>query len=297
MKKIKIRKEMKDRLRDLYEKGHGVSRKEIKDEKNWSPLIHSHNTYKTYLQHVDKFADWCMNRGVRYSNEVDMKDYVALYLMDEYIDKEKSAWTCSTVLQALCKALGFRSTDVPVELPKRERSRIKRSREVVERDRHINFEREDVKTTMAFCRAFGFRNNKELKRLEKSDFYEKDGKLWCHIESGKGGKSREIEMYATKEEETMIRHYLSQQDNALMLYVPSGLDVHSLRGQYVGRVYNTTAREKLADVPPKERYVCRKDKAGDIYDKKALKNATGMVGHNRLCVIPDNYGKYLKTLK
>jgi len=286
MGKIKIRKEMKDRLRSLYEQGNGVGRKAIKDEKNWSPLIHSHNTYKTYLQHVDKFADWCAEHNIRYTENEPILDYIAIYVREEYIDKGKSPWTCSTVLQALCKALGVRSTEVPVELPKRQRSQITRSRHAVERDRHINYEREDVKTTLAFCRAFGFRNNKELKKLEKSDFYEKDGKLFCHIESGKGGKPREVECYATKEDKTLIRKTLAMKDKALGLYVPSGLDVHSMRAQFAARVYNIHVRNPI---PQNDRYVCRGDKKGQVYDRQALKIVSLLLGHNRLSVVVDNY--------
>lgn len=287
MKKIKIRKEMKDKLRDLYHAGINTKRGEIKDKFNHSPLIHSRKTYETYLQQAEQFADFCMKNNYKYHDE-HLPEKVQEYI--DYLKAQgRSAWTCSTALSAISKAFEMRMKDFAVELPKRERGQIKRSRLNVERDRHIN--PEHYKPIYTFERCFGLRHHKELDSIQASDFEEKDGKLICNVREGKGGRGREVEFFGSKEELTLVRRYLENHQEGLLFRkgdIPSGMDCHALRGEYCARVYHALARD-IKDVPPKEQYVCRKEKAGEVYDKKALEICSKMLGHNRTCVVVDNY--------
>ncbi len=285
MGKVKIRKELKDHINELYHAGISHSRKQEKDCHNWSPYIHSRATRDTYMQHIDPFADWCAKQGVKYSDQTDMKSLIAGYT-NELIAEGKSAWTVRTVLSALCKASGYRTADISVELPKRQREAIKRSRQAVERDRHIN--PEHYKTLYIFERCFGLRHHKELETVSAASIRDDEKALYCTV-VGKGGKERTVKAYGTPEEIGRIRRHIElNQSGALFSKgdIPSGFDAHALRAEYASRVYHAHARK---EVLPEDRYICRNDKAGEVYDKKALAIVSKMLGHNRLCVVVDNY--------
>jgi hypothetical protein len=38
-----------------------------------------------------------------------------------------------------------------------------------------------------------------------------------------------------------------------------------------------------------EKYICRKDKAGIVYDRRAMKIVSKQLGHNRISVIASDY--------
>ena len=125
--------------------------------------------------------------------------------------------------------------------------------------------------------------------LKGSDFYEKDGALWYHITRGKGGKPREVRLYGSAEELNLCKHIIEMAgDGPVFPKTLKGLDVHYYRAVYASRVYHAYARD-LDSIPSKERYVCRGDKKGDIYDRKALKEVRAGVEYHsshkiRFCV-------------
>ena len=43
------------------------------------------------------------------------------------------------------------------------------------------------------------------------------------------------------------------------------------------------------EIPRRERYICRRDKVGVIYDKTAMAEVSKMLGHNRIDVIAYSY--------
>ena len=279
----KIRKEMRDRLHRLYAQGYGVAKKPLK-KGAWSPYIHSQATYDTYIQQANRFADWCMEQGYRIRDEY-VTDMVRLYLLDME-QAGKSPYTLSTALNAICKALGLRTSDIEYTLPKKERANIKRSRQSVERDKHINPAHYEFLYT--FQRCFGLRRAKELEKIRAEDFVITDDAIFCTV-NGKGGKTRQVRAYGEKEELTVIRHHLQANRTGLVFppgTIPSGFDAHALRAEYAARVYHAHAR---ATIPPSDRYICRGDKKGEIYDKKAIEIVSKMLGHNRLNVVIDHY--------
>lgn len=68
----------------------------------------------------------------------------------------------------------------------------------------------------------------------------------------------------------------------------SNYDNHYYRATYANRLYNQLKRD-IDDIPPQERYVMRKDRAGEVYDKQAMLLVSRALGHNRISVIAQSY--------
>ena len=51
----------------------------------------------------------------------------------------------------------------------------------------------------------------------------------------------------------------------------------------------TSTNVKKNDIPPKERYIMRKERAGEVYDKQAMEIVSKNLGHNRISVIAQSY--------
>lgn len=53
--------------------------------------------------------------------------------------------------------------------------------------------------------------------------------------------------------------------------------------------YYDEYKRKEKDIPPKERYIMRKERAGEVYDKQAMEIVSKNLGHNRISVIAQSY--------
>ena len=71
-------------------------------------------------------------------------------------------------------------------------------------------------------------------------------------------------------------------------HVSSHADIHSYRADYASAWYKRLARPVSA-LPKSERYVCRCDRAGVVYDKIAMQQVSRYLGHNRISVIAGHY--------
>ena len=285
MGKIKVRKYLVDELRRQYEVGHGVSRFKVKDTTtNHSDLIHSHNTWQTYTAQARHFADWCKSRGITDPDEgrQNVPEYIQTLL-----DDGKSIATVKTALAALSHGYKCRMTDWDVKIPTMTRSQIKRSRFPAVRDR--NFSEANNRLLITFGDCSGLRRS-ELEALHGDDLLIADsGQVYLHVESGKGGKSRDVALYGSPDEIEAIVSACQTAGRALVWpRVHSAYDEHSHRAVYACRLYREMARP-IEQLPPSRRYVCRKDFRGKIYDKDALSYISHKLGHNRLNVIVDHY--------
>lgn len=70
--------------------------------------------------------------------------------------------------------------------------------------------------------------------------------------------------------------------------LPTRADIHSYRADYCMVIYQQHARP-IDVIPRKERYYCRGDLKGVIYDKRAMLVASRALGHNRIGVIAGHY--------
>jgi hypothetical protein len=83
-------------------------------------------------------------------------------------------------------------------------------------------------------------------------------------------------------------------------YVSGNADIHGYRSDYATAIYKMYAR-KISEIPydrinrgtrkrfQSEVYTCRKDEKGKKLDKAAMLKCSKALGHNRLCVVADNY--------
>lgn len=254
--------------------------------------IYSWGTYKTYLQQCCQFVRWCKAAAKKDGSKQprtleNCRQYVVRY-MEHLQQQEYSAYTQKLVLSALCKLYG----EYPVEgrpfgLPEgqqtRHRADIKRSRENVERDRHFSEDRNaDI---VIFCKCTGLRRA-ELAQIRGIDL---DGMLLYVYKGTKGGRARIVPIVGSPEElETVRRLAAAAGNNKIFDHISSAMDVHHYRSIYCQRIYNQYARP-VNQIPRHDRYYCRQDKKGVIYDKRAMLQASKSLGHNRISVIAGHY--------
>ena len=77
-------------------------------------------------------------------------------------------------------------------------------------------------------------------------------------------------------------------NNRIFEKIPHAMDEHSYRRVYCNRVYQAEKRplETLSD---KQKYFCRGDLRGRVYDRRALIKASEALGHSRISIVPTNY--------
>ena len=279
-REIKLRKQLHDSLREKYAQGYGKPKHGLKDEHNSTPAIHSTNTYKTYNRAVNAFADWCKG--------MDIKDMpTAQKRIPEYMDKlnaeGKSAFTQSTIMSGLAKAFGIHTTDINYKLPQRKRSDIVRSRDIAARDRH--FSPEKNQELIRFCEATGLRR-RELEALRGSQMTFKGDKVFIHVKNGKGGKERLVEVV---KDERLVKDMCERAgEGKVFPRVHGSADIHFYRGNYAKAIYRKYARD-INKLEKHEKYYCRGDMKGQVYDRRAMQIASENLGHNRIDVIASNY--------
>ena len=78
------------------------------------------------------------------------------------------------------------------------------------------------------------------------------------------------------------------ENGKVFAHVPSHADIHGYRRDYARDYYNSLARP-LDAVPRAERYYCRAEMAGVVFDRAALRIVAQSLGHNRVCVVAENY--------
>ncbi len=282
MGKIKVRKWMRDQLRQKYNAGHGVAKHELKDIHNSTPYIHSDKTYKTYVAQCNHFADWLTEKGITDKDE-------AWNMIPQYLkhleSNSKSAWTILTAMNGIAKAWGVSTSKIEYKAPKRERADIKRSRYTAKRDAHFSMENNRELVILATCS--GLRRH-ELEALHGTDLaMDVNGNTIIRVRSGKGGKARDVILHGSEHEiQCVIRMMRRASTGVVFNHVHSAFDEHHCRAIYACRAYKSVLRD---NIPKKDRYVCRKDKKGVIYDRKAMLYASRQLGHNRIDVIASSY--------
>lgn len=283
-----IKDEIYKRLSTMLKSGMGRSRnldKRTHEDKNH---IYSSRTYKTYHNEAKRFATWCIKNHPEVKRLKDCKKYVNEYLQNQ-IDENKSAWTISTQKAALAKTFGV-DYNAFIATPARERRNIKRSRHAVLRDKNISAETERFLSTITS--ATGLRRNELCKITGEALRYDaRTGRPYLHITQGtKGGKIRNAWIIGSDPEETdyVVNLFRSAGKMRVIPKVSSAYDNHRYRGVYAKRLYEICARS-INEIPENERYIMRKDRAGEVLDKRAMRIVSKCLGHNRIDVIALNY--------
>lgn len=240
--------------------------------------IYSWNTYKSYLQHCCQFVRYCRDNH-HCKNLADCRQYVGEWMGSR---KDLSAYTQKLSASALCKLYGESLEELGITTKRAARSEITRSRGTAKRDSH--FSEEKNAEFVEFCRSTGLRRS-EITKLRGDQLIERDGE-YCIETTGKGGRFRVITICGNVE--LVIGKMKEAGTGKVWKKVPQNADIHSYRADYASRIYLKYARP-IEEIPRKDRYVCRKDKAGIVYDRKAMLETSRALGHNRISVVGEHY--------
>lgn len=252
---------------------------------NYHPYgIYSVGTYKNYVAKCTVFCNWCKTEYGCKTIEA-CKPYINTYL--EQYSIGKSAWTIHAVKYSIQKLYdvtdhGFK---VDFETPRRRRKDIKKNRGSIADVKDFN-EKKYARELNFGC-ATGARRAALLK-LEYKDIFEKEGELYVHFERDKGGKSRDVKIMPRYK--NFIRSFIKKGDPNEKVFksLPSRFPEHRCRRHFAQEYYNLIKRD-VNSIPVKERYICRIDKSGCVYDRKAMKLVSEALGHERVDVIALHY--------
>lgn len=275
-------------LLSMYQSGKGRSRNKDKDTPGATKnRIYSTNTYEGYKRQCKRFSKWIKKEHleVKHLNQVKI-EHVNEYLQS-MIEEDLSASSISTAKAAIAKVLHVSSEEF-IKTPERYRKDIKRNRKTVKRDKNISKETE--KKFAKLTAAIGGRR-REMEALKGTDLkFNKHGVPFVYIKNGKGGKKRYAMIVGETPEETEEIIEIFKQAGKLNICskLPSAFDNHYYRGVYAKRVYNKFARPE-EKIPDKQKYIMRKDRAGEVLDRRAMEITSRNLGHNRIDVIARHY--------
>lgn len=256
----------------------GESKYEDKKTDLTKGKIYSWGTYKAYLQQCCQFVRYCKDNH-HCKNLTDCRQYVGEWMESR---KDLSAYTQKLSASALCKLYGESLEELGIATKRAARSQITRSRGAAKRDAH--FSEQKNADFVEFCRSTGLRRS-EVTKLRGDQLIERDGE-YCIETTGKGGRFRVITICGNVE--LVIGKMKEAGTGKVWKKVPQNADIHSYRADYASRIYLKYARP-IEEIPRKDRYVCRKDKAGIVYDRKAMLETSRALGHNRVDVVAQHY--------
>ena len=252
--------------------------------------IYSWSTYQNYLSKACAFVKWAKaEHGCRTLSQA--RNYVDDYLK-HHIDNGYSPYTQKLIACSLAKLYGCSTTDfIPTQV--RHRSNITRSLKCKESGKSkAKFSEVKNQDFMDFCKATGLRRH-EIKSLKPENLgYDHDTGTYKLVDiKGKGGKVRDCPIVSTKD--GVVEMVVNKIKNTPMGQkvwnkIPSRADIHSYRAEYCKTIYSLHSR--VIDKTLKhDRYYCRSELKGIIYDKRAMTIASRALGHNRISVIAGHY--------
>lgn len=251
--------------------------------------IYSYSTRKNYLRWCIAFAEWHAAKypEEKYFSLEQIRNRVPEWIREQIERHERgelSAWTIRLQVAAVSKAYHCTSGRWEVDLPKRKRKDIKRSRRETTTDRHVS-EKTNA-DLIAFLQSTGLRRH-EVAALRPSEIQQTENGWTVTVLQGKGGKRRTVPVIPGNED---LLQRLSElpADQKIFKKIPQQMDVHGYRRQYAQAMYQRFARP-LEELNRKEKYFCRRDLAGVVYDRAAMRTVSLFLGHNRIDVIANNY--------
>ncbi|GHO51446.1 site-specific integrase [Ktedonospora formicarum] len=246
--------------------------------------IHSFETRNNYQHIVMRFLNWTRDQHqLRDLAKIDIQadELVSLYLL-ERIGQKKSAWTLTTERSAFRMFFQDRSLTDSVDLPKRRRENIKRSRLPAKRDQRINLA--NWQHIITFCLACGLRRE-ELRDLRVQDvsIRPSDGQLVVRVSKGKGGKVRAVPVFPGREGAVRAAIEGKIAEEHVFPRLSSLLDIHSYRRQFAQDLYELLSGRPL---PP----LAGRLQSPDL-DPVAALEVSRRLGHNRIDII---FGHYIR---
>lgn len=270
-------------LQQELEKKLAIGESKFSDKKagKTKEKIYSWSTFKTYLKHGAYFLNWAKEQhGVKTLEEA--KPFVNEWIKSREADG-MSAYTMKLEASAMAKIYNLDTTKL-YKGQNRARADIQRSRGEKIRDKHFSDEKHSE--LIRFCRATGLRRA-ELAQIKGSDLLIKGNQAFLQVtRNTKGGRPRLIPLVLDTDFVQQI--LFSAGENKVFPAVPNGADIHGYRADFATTLYKKLARD-IKDIPKEDRYICRKDLKGVVYDKQAMLEVSRALGHNRIDVIAGHY--------
>ncbi len=268
-------------LKEIFDKKLAIGQSKYEDKKNGltKDKIYSWETYRTYLKHNNYFLKWAKeNYNIK---TVEQANKYALKYLEYRKQQGLSPYTLKLEMSALEKLYNadfknsFNSGD-------RYRADITRSRGEKIRDKHFSIE--NNRDLIDFCKSTGLRRS-ELKALTGDKLRIIENKTYIVVDTAtKGGRNRVIPVVYNID---LVKKMMTAVGTGKVFEnVHNGADIHSYRAFYCTQVYKEHRRKKI---PKDDKYICRKDKKGKVYDKQAMLIASEALGHSRISVIAGHY--------
>ena len=279
----------------------GESRYQGKRDGTAKGKIYSWGTINTYRSQCCRFVRWARSeRGCRTLEE-------ARATVEEYLEREisrgLSPYTIRTAAAALAKLYGCTSNDFGVEMPRRARAGITRSRGAAERDKGFSPVRNSALVDVAECTGL---RRAELACLTGDKLISHgDGTYSVLVDRGaKGGRVRVAPVVGPPDQVRRVVDLMQEAGNSkVFTRINSHADVHHMRAVYASRVYAGALESKSTSIsgnagrgPGAGReghqsgvYCCRKDRRGVWLDREAMRITSEALGHSRINVIAEHY--------
>lgn len=273
--------QVKSRFKNLQ--AYGKSKPKTSDK------IYSYGTSKTYLKHCLSFATYC-----REQHNCKTIEECKPYIKERIEGNNYSPSVKKVQRSAVAKMYGVTSQELgEIDTGERSRATIKRSRGKAIRDEHFS-ETGKYKRYVDFCRGTGLRKS-EIESLRGNSFKEENGQKYLYVTDGtKGGRYRVVPIL--KEYEELVQKACLEAGDGLVIPIiapnrltaPNGADTHSYRADYAQALYDRLKRP-IEEIPQGEKYHCRNDLKGVIYDKQAMSVVSQALGHTRISIIASSY--------
>ena len=253
-------------------------------------FIFSSSTLGLYIRFGADFVKWVKKRHPDVRLLEDCKKHVDEYL--EYLKETPSQYgrarsvsTLKTVRSALAKLFGVTATDAFTDVGTRCRADIFRSRTASEKTKKA-FDRDSDETL--FTTATGVRR-REKRPVYASQILELDGVHFLTGIKGKGGRVRNAPIICRDDDlQNILKYAESRGEEPLFPNMHSDFHGHSLRALYACILYLLVERPPDT-LPRKEKYYCRADMQGIVFDRRALRIVSLALGHNRIKIFPASY--------
>lgn len=251
--------------------------------------IYSHSTFGTYKKETGMFVNYVAGKGGDEKHLTNLFAYVKPYI-EECKKRKLSSRTIYMRASALACIFGCHIKDLHVELPKRERKDITRTRSLPESigGRYLQ---EKYKPIRDFVNATGARRS-EIFRIKRNEVLENGDGTMTIILHGKGGKTRTAPIFPGMED--IVRTAFAQSpgyglDGQYVFpknFIPEHMAVHGYRAQYAQNLY---AHFMALGLGNGKMYYCRKERRGTSYDKGAVMLVSRALGHARCDVVVNHY--------
>jgi site-specific recombinase XerD len=290
----------KKRLENLYYQGLNVSKHELlKEERaqrnllgmkysNRTEFIHSRNTLKTYKEQCFKFVKFMRSEH----QDVKNLEQITNQICNEYLLKlehdGQSAYSVETASAAISKMTGKTTTEFNQNITRKSSVLPSKGRTTT---RKFNTSQEILRK---FCTATGLRKSEAKALIPEQIVIKSDGTINIDLQSKreyqvstKGGRPRlvtlidsEYNLFIKDLKEKAGVKVFNFSDNTF-----NKASLHQCRRSYAQNLYDSL-KQKFENVID---YHARNLHLGQGYNRKALKEVSKQLGHNRINVVIQSY--------